>query len=63
MIIELWDMDIEYRVKTDTNAEGKDFVHVCPVNTDPENGICLNRDQCLELARVLTFVANELKEE
>lgn len=56
-------MDIEYRVTTDTNTDGKDFVRVNAVNTDPENGLCLNKEQCLELSRVLAFVANELKEE
>lgn len=57
MIINLWDMDVEYRVSTDTNAEGKDFV--C-INVEGEN-LCLSREQCLELARVLTFLANEIK--
>lgn len=60
MTIELWDMDVEYKVETDVNTYGKDFVRI----SVPDNGgICLDKTQCLELARVLTFLSNEIKEE
>ena len=60
MTIELWDMDVEYKVETDVNMQGKDFVRI---SIPGDDGICLNKSQCLELARVLTFLANEIKEE
>lgn len=63
MMITLWDMDVEYSVLTDTNAEGKDFVRIKSGNSDDENDICLDKEQCLELARVLRFISKELKEE
>lgn len=62
MTIELWDMDVEYRVSTDINANGKNYVRINVGTSDPEYDLCLDREQCLELARVLTFVADEIKE-
>lgn len=65
MTIELWDMDMPYDVQTDCNAEGKDFVRIMPLALDKDRDenydICLTKDQCKELARVLNFMAKEIK--
>lgn len=66
MTIELRDMDVEYRVMTDINANGKDCVRINVSTPEPKIDLCLlhlDKEQCLELARVLMFVANELKED
>lgn len=62
MIINLWDMDVEYKVSNDTNDNGIDFVRINVGNSEPEYDLCLNKDQCLELSRVLVFLANEIKD-
>lgn len=62
MTIRLWDLDDEYDVSTDINAAGKEFVRINLGSSEPDYDICLDKSQCLELARVLAFIANEIKE-
>lgn len=65
MTIELWDMDVPYELIIDCTDEGKDMVRVKPNSMqdgrDSNYDICLDYEQCLELSRVLHFMANEIK--
>lgn len=65
MTIELWDMDMPYELQTCCNDEGKDMVIIKPnsmiEDRDENYDICLDYGQCMELSRVLRFMANEIK--
>lgn len=65
MTIELWDMDMPYELQKGCNDEGKDFVRIIPRSDIDERNddydICLDYKQCMELSRVLKFMANEIK--
>lgn len=64
MTIELWDMDVEYSVSTDINGEGKNFIRITPNSSSGKTPeaftICLKKEHCDELIRVLNFASNEL---
>lgn len=66
MTIELWDMDMPYELQIDCNDEGKKFVRIMPNSAQNDRDtsdydLCLDYDQCMELSRVLRFMANEIK--
>lgn len=57
MKITLKDMDfIDYEVSTEINANGNDFIRILPCKED----ICLYKNSCLELAKVLIFMAEQI---
>jgi len=65
MTIELWDIDVPYALHIDCSDEGKDFIRIAPNIAQEDRtdkyDICLDKEQCKELARCLMFMAKEIK--
>lgn len=62
MTVEMWDMDVPFEIKQDTNAEGVDFVRIHSSAGDGDTqDICLTRDMLDDFIDALRFIGKRLK--